>query len=173
MGTLDDSEWVRGLTAFEAGRYSETFEILRPLANAGNVKSQACLGSIVRLSMHRFPDLAAVKEWFDTASPDQLADFDAKYGQADRELAEVWLQSASDGGDGGASHNLAMMFVTGIGEEGWEDRRRKVLALLAKSREQGFHCFEDGNPPGEAYLQFMERDAALHERYTARHPDEA
>lgn len=176
MTTPDDPELGRGLAAFEAGRYSDCFEILRPLADEGNIRAQACLGSIVSVGLHRFPDLATYHEWAASRSPDSVADYHAKHGQADRELAAVWLQSASDGGDGGASHNLAMMFVTGVEEEGWEERRRKVLTLLAKSREQGFHCFDcfdDGDPPGEAYLQFMERCAALEERYAARHPEEA
>ncbi|APW58681.1 hypothetical protein BSF38_00081 [Paludisphaera borealis] len=173
MTTPDNPELIRGLAALDAGRYADAYVILRPLANAGNLTAQARLGGIVSLGMHRFSDWDAYQAWPDSASPDQIADYLSRYAQEDRELAAAWLQSASDGGDAYASHCLAMLFVTGVSEEGWEVRRKKVLELVAKAQSQGFDCVDYGDPPGEAYLQFLERDAALHKRYAARHPDEA
>jgi TPR repeat protein len=166
-----DSALRLGLAAFEAGRIGEAYEILRPLADAGNVKAQACAGSIVFAGLHRIADPAVHGEWLESASPDQLA-AEAERARQDRELAEPWLRAASEGGDGGATHNLAMMYVTGIGGEGWEDRKAYILGLLAKARAQGFHCFDDGEPPGVAYLGFLERCAALEKRWITKHPDD-
>jgi hypothetical protein len=57
----DDAELRRGLTAFEAGCYADVYEILRPLADAGSIKAQACLGSIVLAGLHRTSDPAVAE----------------------------------------------------------------------------------------------------------------
>jgi hypothetical protein len=82
------------------------------------------------------------------------------------------LQAASDGGDAGATSHLGMMYVTGIGEVGWEDRKQRALELFAKARSQGFPYFGDDKCAGLGYLELMERQAAIRRRYYERHPDE-
>ena len=144
------------MTAFEAGRFAETDVILRPLADAGNAKAQACVGSLLMVGLHRFADIAAYDQWCSSVSPDQVADY-AKPSEKDVRVAATLLRAASDAGEGGASHNLAMLYVNGYGGEDWKVRKRKALALLAKARFQGFHCFNDGEPPGTEYLTFLEQ----------------
>jgi TPR repeat protein len=162
----DDPDLERGLAAAEAGRYVEAFALLRPFADAGDVEAQAILGSIVMVGMHRSTDLNFYLEWLENTDPDRLVSEDRE----NRLLAEPWLRAASDAGHGAATHNLSTMYVTGIGEEGWEERKRMAMELMAKARSQGFHSIDYGEPPGLAYLEFMERCAALHRKYAAKYP---
>lgn len=160
-------ELGRGLAAFKEGHLAETYRLLKPLADAGNVTDQACLGSFVLYSMHRFDTLEQEQAWQESASPEELAAFHREHGPGDREEAIRWLQTASDAGDGGASHNLAMSYVWGIGDEGWPERRRIILELLAKARSQGFGHFNDGDPPGVAYIEFLEEHQRRLDRQAA------
>lgn len=164
----DPSELERGLAACAAGLHSQAFEILRPLAEAGNVEAQASVGSLVHLGLHRFTDQAAYAAWSESVTPDEQEAYYKEHAQADREMAMRFLQSASDGGNGYASHNLAMMYIWPIAEGDWSERRKTILGLLAKARQQGFLHFNDGEPAGEAYLQFLERSDALLKRHNAK-----
>ncbi len=173
MAETAEAQLHRGLQASEDGRYAEAYDILRPLAVVGNVQAQACLGGLIFLGLHRFQDLAAFNDWnetFETATPDQIAAHSDEV-KAGWKVAEPWLRAASDAGDWAATNNLAMMSMTGIGEEGWEERKLEVLRLLGKlSKQQGCSIY-DGDPPGESYVAFMERCATLHKRYADRHPE--
>ncbi len=82
------------------------------------------------------------------------------------------LRAASDGGDAGATLQLGWTCVSGIGEVGWEDRKRRALELFAKARSQGFPYFGDDECAGLGFLERMEQDAAFLRRYCERHPEE-
>lgn len=168
---IDPSELERGLAAYAAGLHSRAFEILLPLADAGNVEAQARVGDLVSNGLHRFTDRAAYAAWSESVTPDELAAYYTEHAQADREMAIRFLQSASDGGNGYASHNLAQMYIFPIGEGDWCERRKIILGLLARARRQGFQHFNDGEPPGEAYLQFLERSDALMKEHDATQQD--
>ncbi|HTE17325.1 MAG TPA: hypothetical protein VK689_02960 [Armatimonadota bacterium] len=66
---------------------------------------------------------------------------------------ERWLLQASDGGDGGASHNLGTLYLIGSSEAPADRQRAKAFYNLA--RRQGVCLFRQ--PPGGAG-----EDAELH-----------
>jgi hypothetical protein len=158
VGTSEHLNRKLGMKALEAGRNAEAYALLRPFALAGDAQVQAHLSGIMMFGQHRFADAAAYNAWFKGASQEEQAAFTHDL-QADIDEAIGWLQSLSDQGIGPASHNLAMAFLMGRGSLAPEERRSKVIELLARAREQGF-AFFGGEEADEGYLQTLEGYAA-------------
>lgn len=140
-----------GFAAMEANRYAEAYQLLRPLADAGDAEVQGVVGSLMQLSIHRYESL------------DQLnvehPKVDAETALRDRDEGAKFLEAASRAGIGAATFNLAGLYAAGYGGGSWEERKARAAELYALAYAQGFTAFghlTNGDGPGQPYLDLME-----------------
>lgn len=160
MGNEKEEHRAAARAASEACRFAEAYRLWLPLALAGDAEAQGQVGSLMQLGMHRFESL----EQFNAGTGPA---FDADAAAADREQAGRYLESASAGGYGPASFNLAGLVVTGYGGGSWEERKAKAAELYSLAHTQGFTAFGwlmNGTGPGQPYLDVIERHQIEGER---------
>ncbi len=153
MEPADQDRLARGRAASEAGRVSEAYALLLPLAEVGNAEAQGIVGSLMMLSLHRFETIEQVAA---------ATELDEQVVRSDREQAARFLRAASEQGIGPASFNLASLLVMGHGTGTWDQRKAEAAARYAKAHAQGFTAFGwlmNGDGPGRPYLDLMERYA--------------
>lgn len=73
----------KGLVAFQSGRYSEAFSLLRHPAEEGNAEAQCILGNMYQLALGVEYDGLAAVQWYERAA-------EQGYGVASNNLAEIY-----------------------------------------------------------------------------------
>ncbi len=141
----------------EADRYAEAYQLLRPLADAGDAEVQGVVGSLMQGSFHRYDCL----EQLNAEHPK----VDSETALRDRDEGAKFLEAASRAGFGAATFNLAGLYTAGYGGGSWEDCKARAAELFALAYAQGFTAFgwlTNGEGPGQPYLDLMEN----HQRAT-------
>lgn len=152
MGDAPEDRRAAALAANEANRFAEAYRLWLPLAEAGDPEAQGHVGSLMAYSIHRFESL-------DQLNAGTSSELDEATAFADRDTGAAFLAAASAAGVGGASFNLAGLYVAGYGGGSWEDRKTRAAELYALAYTQGFTCFGHlmgGSGPGQPYLDILE-----------------
>ena len=103
------SHFQEGLTAFQTGDYEKAFQLLEPIAEAGNAEAQCIIANMYQLGMGRNRDISQ---------------------------AVYWYEKSSQNGYGVASNNLGGIFLAG--DDGIEAALSKAKEWFSLARKQGF-----------------------------------
>lgn len=113
-----------GVDAYKRGHYAAALEILRPLAEQGNVDAQFHLGLMYANGYGVTQDPQRAAEWFnkavgkfDASAPFNIGVmyYDGQGAPKDRKIAAAWFLKAAQLGDREAQFNLALMYDRGDG----------------------------------------------------------
>src|SRR2546430_3356943 len=125
LGLADSPRNVEaGYAAFEKGNYEKALEIVRPLAENGDVRAQSLLARMYYRGRAVRQDHVQALEWFRLAADngDAVAQFNLgvmySEGQSvpqDNAEAEKWYRLAADQGNPQAQYNLGLWYARGEG----------------------------------------------------------
>jgi hypothetical protein len=125
LGLADSPRNVEaGYAAFEKGNYEKALEIVRPLAENGDVRAQSLLARMYYRGRAVRQDHVEALKWFRLAADngDAVAQFNLgvmySEGQSvpqDNAEAEKWYRLAADQGNPQAQYNLGLWYARGEG----------------------------------------------------------
>jgi TPR repeat protein len=123
-GSIAAGPFEDAATAYKKGNYAMALELIRPLAEEGNVAAQFNLGVMYQLS-HGVPqDNEAAVNWYRKAAEQGLAEAQYILGvmyangegvPQDYAAAVDWYRKAAERGSAIAQYNLADMYRVGEG----------------------------------------------------------
>jgi len=132
-----------GLTAYQAGRYEEAYQIWLPLAKKGDANAQFNLGLLYRNGFGVKQNDREALVWFTRAAQQGLLDaqyntglmyMDGRGVAISKTDALEWWKLAAAKGHAAAQHNLAVLYAYGIAT-GIDTT--KALDLWRRSAAQG------------------------------------
>lgn len=173
-----------GLTAFQAGRFSDAYQDWREAAQRGDATSALYLGVLYDTGLGVPQDYGQAMRWYERGaedgSPTAMLNvgimLDAGRGTAsDPESAATWYERAAAGGNGRAEYNLALMYEAGSGVAASRARavrfyraaaRHGVSAARTRLRELGITSatLAPHHPEDSAMASFKRAQNVLLER---------
>jgi len=120
--TAPASDTDAGLSAYAKGNYETALKVLRPLAEGGDSRAQATLGTMYNRGRGVSQSNTEALRWFHLAADrgDALAEFNLGLmyaeGQGvpqDQALAADWYRKAADQGNPQAQYNLGLWYAHG------------------------------------------------------------
>lgn len=142
-GTVHAQTYQEGRAAYIQGDYQAAYNILRPLADAGDANAQKMMGIMYDYGQGVGADPETALEWYiRSAEQGQTAvqyQVGAKYFKGetiprDYDAAAKWWRMAADGGQVDAQFNLGLMYFRGLGLTQDDNMAANMFGLAA---EQG------------------------------------
>ena len=168
-----------GLAAYERGDYAAAFDLLTPLAQAGNADAQVRLGHMFHAGEGVAQDFVSAASWFQKAAEAGLGEAQNGLGRlyyngegVPQDFAEAarWYRSAAALGVAEAMDNLASLYLRGEGvPQDFAEATRWYLAGARKGRAEaqynhGLMYYEGKGVPQDyaEALRWFRRAAAQH-----------
>jgi TPR repeat protein len=140
--TTSEQKLAQGYAAYKAGRYEHAYEILRPLAEAGNSDAQAQLGTIYLHGNYKPRDLDEALKWFRLAASKGSASAQTQIGamyeygigfSQDYVEAARWYKLAAAQEFANAQHLLGLLYQRGDGvEQNYSEAARLFRQVAGK-----------------------------------------
>ncbi len=127
------ADFQAAVDAYEAGNYETAYNVLKPLAEQGNVKAQNYLGQMY----HRgeiVPRIGLEDDWFTWAEIEDEKNWAERFLLVDHKEAVKWYRLAAEQGLAEAQHNLAGMYYRG---EGVPQDYKEAVKWWRLAAEQG------------------------------------
>jgi len=163
-GTACTQDYDAGRSAYINGDYPQAYEILLPLAEAGNAEAQKIIGIMYDYGQGVEKDKRAALDWFirsaEQGQPAVQYQVGAKYFRGDgiqQDYGEAarWWEKAAAGGQVDAQFNLGLMYYRGLHVP--RDHKR-AAELFQAAAEQGHSYSQFSLAVMYSYGQGVQKD---------------